>query len=84
MTRRISLAAPLLALALSACMGAGMPPKTVIPQAAGGAFAEVPVASIAPVPDHSSPLAVVSRLASASALPRLASSPSHSAASAST
>ncbi|MBF7013450.1 TolC family protein, partial [Novosphingobium sp. HR1a] len=51
MTRRISLAAPLLALALSACMGAGTPPKTVVPPAAGGAFAALPVASIEPVPE---------------------------------
>jgi NodT family efflux transporter outer membrane factor (OMF) lipoprotein len=48
MTRRLSLLAPLLA---GACMTAPAPPPTVAPASATGAFAALPTASIAPVPD---------------------------------
>lgn len=43
--------APLAALAASACMSAPTPPPTVAPASATGAFAALPGASIAPVPD---------------------------------
>nr|WP_294814853.1 TolC family protein [uncultured Sphingomonas sp.] len=48
MIRRL---APLAALACSACMTAPAPPPTVAPPAATGPFADLPTASIAPVPD---------------------------------
>ncbi|MDV5825532.1 MULTISPECIES: efflux transporter outer membrane subunit [Sphingomonadales] len=44
-------AAPALALFASACMSVPKPPATVAPASAAGAFASLPVASIAPVPD---------------------------------
>lgn len=48
MIRRLAPAAALLA---SACMSVPKPPPTVPPASATGAFAPLPVASIAPVPD---------------------------------
>ena len=48
MIRRLAPAAALLA---SACMSVPKPPPTVAPDSATGAFASLPVASIAPVPD---------------------------------
>ena len=48
MTRRL---APLLALLASACMSVPKPPATIAPTTATGNFAQLPVASIAPVPD---------------------------------
>ncbi|MFD1033160.1 efflux transporter outer membrane subunit [Sphingomonas hankookensis] len=49
MIRRLAPAAALLA---SACMSVPKPPPTVAPASATGAFAALPVASIAPVPDE--------------------------------
>lgn len=43
--------APLAALLLAGCMTAPMPPLTVAPPSATGAFASSPIASIDPVPD---------------------------------
>ena len=48
MIRRI---APLAAFALSACMTAPAPPPTIAPKSAIGPFADLPVATIEPVPD---------------------------------
>lgn len=42
---------PVLALLASACMGVPKTPPTIAPASATGAFADLPVASIAPVPD---------------------------------
>jgi NodT family efflux transporter outer membrane factor (OMF) lipoprotein len=44
-------AAPLVALALSACMTPPVPPPTLAPASATGSFTSLPSASIAPVPD---------------------------------
>ncbi|PJG45704.1 transporter [Sphingobium sp. LB126] len=43
--------APVFALLASACMSVPKPPATVAPASATGAFAQLPVASIEPVPD---------------------------------
>ena len=43
--------APAFALLASACMSVPKPPATVAPESATGSFAQLPVASIAPVPD---------------------------------
>ena len=52
MTRRMMRGlTPALALLASACMSTPKPPPTVAPASATGAFAQLPVASIAPVPD---------------------------------
>lgn len=52
MTRRIKCGlTPALALLASACMSTPKPPPTFAPASATGAFAQLPVASIAPVPD---------------------------------
>ncbi|MGO4166345.1 efflux transporter outer membrane subunit [Novosphingobium sp. YAF33] len=52
MTLRLSRwSAPLIALAVSACMSVPTPPETVVPPAAAGPFAALPVASIEAVPD---------------------------------
>jgi NodT family efflux transporter outer membrane factor (OMF) lipoprotein len=42
---------PALALLVSACMSVPKPPPTIAPASATGNFAQLPVASIAPVPD---------------------------------
>ncbi len=44
-------AVPLMALALSACMTPPLPPPTLAPATATGAFVKHPLAQIAPVPD---------------------------------
>jgi outer membrane protein TolC len=43
--------APIAALAVAGCMTAPLPPPTIAPESATGAFATLPTASIAPVPD---------------------------------
>jgi len=43
--------APIAALAVAGCMTAPAPPPTIAPTTATGAFASLPTASIAPVPD---------------------------------
>jgi NodT family efflux transporter outer membrane factor (OMF) lipoprotein len=43
--------APLAALAVAGCMTAPTPPPTIAPATATGAFADLPIAAIGPVPD---------------------------------
>jgi outer membrane protein TolC len=52
MTPRLSRwSAPLVALAVSACIGTSIAPQTLVPPAAAGPFAALPVAPIEAVPD---------------------------------